>query len=42
VSLIALFKSEQDEPIYSIVGGFHLWQAGTETPDLTIIRSSVE
>jgi 7,8-dihydropterin-6-yl-methyl-4-(beta-D-ribofuranosyl)aminobenzene 5'-phosphate synthase len=30
-----VLQSIKDEPIYSIVGGFHLWQAGTETLDRT-------
>jgi 7,8-dihydropterin-6-yl-methyl-4-(beta-D-ribofuranosyl)aminobenzene 5'-phosphate synthase len=30
-----VLQSIKDEPIYSIVGGFHLWQAGIETLDRT-------
>lgn len=30
-----VLQSIKDEPIYSILGGFHLWQASTETLDRT-------
>ena len=30
-----VLQSIKDEPIYSIVGGFHLWQAGNETLNRT-------
>ena len=30
-----VLQSIEDEPIYSIVGGFHLWQADTETLNRT-------